>query len=421
MRKTVIVVGGGFAGMAATKVLCRGNDLRIILIDRKNHHLFQPLLYQVATAGLSESDIASPIRGIFSSFLNVEVLLGEVISIDRQSREILLASRERMSYDYLVLAAGADKNYFGHPEWEKFAPSLKTLEDAVEIRRRLLMSYESAETSKSPEERRAFLTYVIVGGGPTGVELAGAISEIAHNTLKRDFRNIDPTKSEIYLLEAGPRILNSFIPRLSERAKKDLTQMNVKVLENTRVTAIGEDFVQTTKQIFKTRNIIWTAGVRASSMGALLETRLDPQGRVMVGEDLSIPEDPRVFVVGDLAHYQSPKHGVLPGLAPVAMQEGRYVGELILQEIEDPGRPRRPFRYFGKGNLATIGRKKAVVEFGPIRGGGFGAWLLWLAVHIVYLIGFRNKAIVLFQWAWSYFTFNKGARVIVRSGVGQSD
>lgn len=416
--RTAIVVGGGFGGINAASTLAADPSIRVILVDRRNHHLFQPLLYQVATAGLAPSDIATPIRGIYSKSPNVEVLLAEVVGVDLKQNRIRLDNGDELSYDFLVLACGAEKNYFGHSEWENFAPSLKTLEDAVEIRKRILLSYERAETSKSESERKSFLTYVIVGGGPTGVELAGAISEIAHTTLRSDFRNIDSNATEIYLIEAGPRILASFDPSLSRKAKADLEKMNVKVLEKCRVLEIGPNLVKTTDQEFHTNNVIWTAGVRGSDVNRGLGLQLDPQGRVIVNADLSLPGFPNAFAIGDMAHYLDQHHGVLPGLAPVAMQQGRFVARVIRDQCEADrkqwvfSRPR--FSYLDKGNMATIGRKKAVVEIGNrFRMTGLLAWLMWLAVHIAYLIGFRNKAIVLFQWAWSYLTFNKGSRLIV--------
>ena len=406
--RTVVVVGGGFGGLNAVSILARDKKTKIVLIDRRNHHLFQPLLYQVATAGLAPSDIASPIRGIFSHSPNVEVLLAEVSDVDLKAKAVVLKNSDRISYDSLILACGAERNYFGHNDWESFAPSLKSLEDAIEIRKRILLSYEKAETSLSESDRKSFLTYVIVGGGPTGVELAGAISEIAHSTLRSDFRKINSEATEIYLVEAGPRILSTFSPELSLRAKKDLERMNVKVLENCKVLQIGENLVKTTEREFYTRNIIWTAGVRGSDLSRRLNLPLDPQGRLMVNEDLSLPGYPEVFAIGDMAHFTDPHQGVLPGLAAVAVQQGRFVAERLIS------RKPKAFIYKDKGSMATIGRKKAIVQIGErLKLSGAVAWLVWLAVHLILLIGFRNKAIVLFQWAWSYITFNKGSRLIV--------
>lgn len=412
---TVVVVGGGFGGINAVFTLAKREDLRIILIDKKNHHLFQPLLYQVATAGLAPSDIASPIRGIFSDMENVEVLMEEVEDVDKEDKAVVLTSGNRISFDFLILACGAEKNYFGHNEWEDFAPTLKSLEDALEIRRRLLLSYEKAETCDSDELRKALLTYVIVGGGPTGVELAGAIAEIAQTTLRSDFRRIRPEATEIYLLEAGPRILSAFPPELSQRAKEDLEKMKIKVLENTRVLEISPGQVRTAERSYKTCNVIWTAGVRASDLNKKLGMPLDRQGRVKVESDLSLPGHPDIFAIGDMAHSVDEYHGVLPGLAPVAMQQGRFVGQLILDRIAAPGTEvQRKFRYLDKGIMATIGRKRAVVQLGKnFRATGFIAWVFWLGIHVVYLIGFRNKAMVIFEWAWSYMTFDKGSRLIV--------
>ncbi|PWU20998.1 MAG: FAD-dependent oxidoreductase [Bdellovibrio sp.] len=433
--REVLVVGGGFGGVRAVKEMAKEPHLHITLIDRNNHHLFQPLLYQVATAGLSPGEIAVPIRTIFSRYSAVQILMMNVDRVNLAEQKIILSGGKEYHYDYLLLACGAESNYFGHPEWEPLAPSLKSIRDALDIRRRILSAYEQAESSASEEEKRFQLSFVVVGGGPTGVELAGAISEIANTTLRSDFRNIFPESTMINLLEAGPRVLSSFASELSARARDDLAQMKVNVHENCRVLSIQSGVVKTTSGEFRAANIFWTAGVKPSALAASLGVPLDRQGRVIVKEDLSLPQHPNVFVIGDMAHAEPPGGGeALPGVAAVAMQQGSYVGSLIRREIHGQATSgqwtgqatsgkatgqanlRLPFTYLDKGTMATIGRKRAVVQMGPhqrFRFTGFLAWLLWLFVHVAYLIGFRNKIIVLFEWMWSYLTFSKGARLIV--------
>lgn len=410
-KKTqVVVVGAGFAGINATKSLSKNKNIHITLIDRRNYHLFQPLLYQVATAGLSPADIATPIRAVFSDKPNVTVYLGNVDKVDVKNN-LIVSSNETLSYDYLVLACGAKHSYFGNNEWEEFAPGLKTLEQATEIRRRILLAFEDAEKESNPEKQRELLTFVIVGGGPTGVELAGAIAEISRYTLERDFRNIDPTRTRVILIEAGNRVLAGFSEKLSKKASRDLEQLGVQIWTSSRVSKVNEDNVQLGSETISARTILWAAGVLPSSLGKTLGTALDPQGRVVIKKDLSLPGFPNVFVLGDQARLNDEKGNPLPGLAPVAIQEGKHAAKNILRKLQV--KETLPFHYFDKGLMATIGRKKAVVQTNNLQFGGFIAWLAWLFIHIYYLIGFRNRFIVFFQWAWSYMTLKRGARLIV--------
>lgn len=409
--KTIVIVGGGFAGLNAAKILGREKSLRVIVLDRRNHHLFQPLLYQIATAGLSPADITQPIRTILRRYRNVEVYLDKVDRVDVETRQVI-TEKHRYSYDYLILACGASHSYFGHDDWEDFAPGLKTVEQATEIRRRILMAYELAEQAKSPEERSALLNFVIIGGGPTGVELAGAIGEISHQTLDADFRKINPAESCIYLVEAGPRILAGFSPESSERAERDLKKFGVTVLTNSRVSGVSAQGVSIGEKFIPARTVIWAAGVKPSSVGASLGVPMDQTGRVIVGPDLTIPGYREVFVLGDQAHFAHTASGQpLPGVAPVAIQQGRYAARTILRELR--GGERKPFHYIDKGMLATIGRADAVAEVAGVRLGGWIAWMAWLVVHIFYLIGFKNRVLVLIQWMWSYITYRRGARLIV--------
>lgn len=409
-RKRVVIVGGGFAGLNAAKVLGRrGRELEVILVDRRNHHLFQPLLYQVAMAGLSPADIAAPIRSMLHRYRNIWVIQGEVRSVELENRRILGDFGE-LTYDYLLLAAGAMHAYFGHENWEPYAPGLKTLEQATEIRRRVLTAFERAEAVKDPVERKRLLTFVIVGGGPTGVELAGAIGEMSRTTLARDFRNIDPKLTRVILIEAGPRILTSFDEELASRATRDLEGLGVQVWTNSRVTQVDDCGVEVGDERIDSATVLWAAGVRAPVFAGL-EAALDPLNRVRVEPDLSIPGHPEVFVAGDLAHAED-EHGQLyPGLAPVAMQQGRFVAHMILRDLS--GEQRGRFHYMDKGQMATIGRGRAIVQTGKLRFGGLLAWWTWLLIHIYYLTGFRNRILVLIQWAWSYLTFSRGARLIV--------
>ncbi len=414
MKKRVVIVGAGFAGLNCVKSLGRRKNFEITVIDRRNHHLFQPLLYQVATAGLSPANIAVPIRGLLSHLPNVRVVQANVddIRLDADGGGSVHASGHVFPFDYLVLAAGAEHAYFGHEAWEENAPGLKTLEQATEIRRRVLSAFEQAELSDDSAERRSALTFVVVGGGPTGVELAGAIGEMSRFTLSQDFRHIDPKQTRVILIEAGKRILPSFSPESSARAARDLERLGVQVWTESRVTGIDEQSVDVSGERIVARTVLWAAGVSASPTGALLPAERDPAGRVVVEPDLSIPGHPTVFVLGDQAHCRDASSGVLlPGVATVALQQGRFVADTLMAELR--GKPRRPFAYFDKGQMATIGRGRAVLESGKMRLSGALAWVAWLLVHIYYLSGFRNRVLVLLQWAWSYLTFSRGARLIV--------
>jgi NADH dehydrogenase len=404
----VVVVGAGFGGLNAVQALRRA-PARITVVDRRNHHLFQPLLYQVATAALSPADIAYPIRAILRRQKNATVVLGDAVSVDRSARELVL-SDSRVGFDYLVLATGARHAYFGHDSWETNAPGLKSLEDALEIRRRILLAFERAERETNAERRRALLTFVIVGGGPTGVELAGAIAEISRHVLVSDFRSIDPRESSIQVLEAGPRILPTFPPDLAEKAQRALERLGVQVRTGCPVREVEAGSVEAGDSRIAAATILWAAGVRASPLARSLDVPLDGAGRVLVEPDLSIPGDSRIFAIGDVATLISETGKPLPGVAPVAMQQGRHVAENVERDLT--GRSRRPFRYHDKGNLAVIGRAQAIADLGRVRISGFFAWLAWCFVHILFLVGFRNRALVLFEWAWAYFTDQRGARLI---------
>jgi len=412
----VIVVGGGFGGIEAAKRLKRAHA-RILLIDRRNHHLFQPLLYQVATAALSPGDISEPIRRIVRSQANTSVLLGEVSSVDTARRVVRVGETE-LSYDYLVLAAGATHSYMGHDDWAPLAPGLKTVEDALEIRRRILLAFEEAELESAEESRRAKLTFVVVGGGPTGVEMAGAIKEIAAQSLPRDFRNIDTTTTRVILVQAADRLLPAMHPSLGERARRDLERMGVEVRVHSRVTHVDKDCVYVGEEPIEASNVIWAAGVRPSPLGETLGVELDRSGRVPVRPDLSIEGHPEVFVIGDLALARAtPDAKPVPGVAQGAIQMGRFVGRVIRDEIASgapvgQGRQDKAFRYKDKGTLATIGRNHAVAEMGKVRLGGTMAWLAWSIVHVFFLIGFHNKIQVVLGWMWNYIVFAKGARLI---------
>jgi NADH dehydrogenase len=407
----VVILGGGFGGLNAAKAL-HGAPVDVTLVDRRNHHLFQPLLYQVATAALNPSDIATPIRRILRHQNNAEVILGDATAVDVRRRRVVLRDGE-VPYDFLVIATGATHAYFGHPEWERDAPGLKTLEDAVEIRRRVLLAYEAAEREDDPDRRQDWLTFVVVGGGPTGVELAGALAEISRHVLTRDFRRIDPRKARVVLIEAGPRILPAYLPELSERAAQRLRRMGCEVLLGTPVTRVDPDGVIAGDHHIRSRCVIWAAGVAPSPIARSLGVPLDRLGRVKVAADLSLPGAPEVFVIGDLAAADDEEGRPLPGLAPVAIQGGRHVARQIVRTLR--GKPREPFHYFDKGTLATIGRNAAVAQIGPVRSVGFFAWLVWLFVHILMLIGFRNRFLVLFEWGWTYIRYERGARLITGS------
>ena len=404
----VVIIGGGFGGLMAARKLAR-SPVRITLIDRKNHHTFQPLLYQVATAGLSPGEIAAPLRWILRGRPSIQVLLAEVEDFDL-SRRMVKISDEEIPYDYLIVAAGASHAYFGHDEWEPFAPGLKTIEDALELRRRILLAYELAERRAANGEEELPLNFVVVGGGPTGVELAGTLAEIARRVLANEFRSIDPKRTRILLLEGGPRILPAYPEDLSQSAAGQLQRLGVEVHTSTLVTGIEPAEVRIGEARIPAAGILWAAGVAASPLGKKLGVPVDRAGRVLVNPDLSIAGHPEVFVIGDLAALKDEHGKLLPGVAPVAMQEGTATARNIQRDLQR--KPRQNFHYVDKGSLATIGRAAAVADFGKFRVSGFIAWLSWLFIHIFFLIGFRNRLIVLIQWAWSYFTYERGARLI---------
>ena len=407
----VVIIGAGFGGLeAAKKLACK--DVRVTVIDRTNYHLFQPLLYQVATAALSPADIAAPIRAILCKCRNIEVILAEVESVDVDAKKVKTVDLQ-IDYDYLILATGARHSYFGHGEWEKLAPGLKSLEDAVELRRRILMAFEYAEKINDEKARRAAMNFVIIGGGPTGVELAGAIAEISRHTLARDFRHINPSEARVILIEGDSRLLAAYPPDLSESARKQLTDLGVEVRTNSRATNLTEAGVQIGDEFIPCRVKIWAAGNNASFVGKTLGVPADRAGRVIVNEDLTVPGHPEVQVIGDLANFTHQTGEPLPGISPVAMQQGRHAARNVLAMIK--GRKAKRFRYWDKGTMATIGRNKAVADLRFLHLSGRLAWLAWLFVHIVFLVGFRNRLLVLFQWAWAYLTFDKGARLITRN------
>jgi len=407
----VLIVGGGFAGLECA-VRLAGAPLEITLADRHNYHLFQPLLYQVATAVLSPADIAEPIRRILRQQPNARVILAQLTGVDLARRQARFL-RGELSYDFLVLATGATHSYFGHDDWAELAPGLKTVDDALEIRRRVLLAYEAAEWEADESSRQAKLTFVVIGGGPTGVELAGALQEIAAQTIPRDFRHIDTTTARIILVEAGARLLAAMPADLGERARHDLEKMGVKVRLNSLVTRIREGVVEIGDEQLPAENIIWAAGVKGSEVAASLGCPLDRQGRVQVNPDLSIPGHPEVFVVGDLANVADPATGQpVPGVAQAALQMGRHVAGVIGAEIAGSPPPRPTFRYHDKGSLATIGRNRAVAQLGNRHFGGFAAWLLWSLVHIIPLIGFRTRLSVMLAWLWNYASLSKNARLI---------
>lgn len=407
----VVIIGAGFAGLEAAKHL--GNKpVCVTVIDRTNHHLFQPLLYQVATAALSPADIAAPIRGVLSKYENIDVVLAEALGADLAGRAVRTADR-MVPYDYLIVATGSRHSYFGHDEWEIIAPGLKSLEDAVEIRRRILMAFEFAEKTTDAEARAAAMNFVIIGGGPTGVEMAGAIAEIACQTLAKDFRHIDPSTARIILVEGDKRVLSAYPEDLSESARRQLQELGVEVITGAHATNLTEKGVEVAGKFIPCRVKIWAAGNVASFVGRTLGVPVDKAGRVIVQEDLTIPGHPEVQVIGDLANFTGKDGKPLPGVSPVAIQEGRHAAGNILRMIE--GRKPQRFYYWDKGSMATIGRNRAVADLSFIHFSGFLAWLAWLVVHILYLVGFRNRLAVLFQWAWAYATFNKGARLITRN------
>jgi NADH:ubiquinone reductase (H+-translocating) len=422
----VVIVGAGFGGLNAAKKLAKA-PVQVTVIDQKNFHTFQPLLYQVATAGLSPGEIATPIRSILREHKNVEVLLAEVTGFDLD-RRIVRTPGQDVPYDYLIVAAGASHAYFGHEEWEPFAPGLKTIEDALEIRRRVLLAFEVAERDGSAGEIVEPLNFVVVGGGPTGVELAGTLAEICHHAMTHEFRSIDPARTHILLIEGGPRVLPVYPEDLSRSAEDQLHRLGVEVRTSTMVTRVEPGAVYTGETRLPATVILWAAGVAASPLGKKLGAQVDRAGRVMIGPDLSVPNHREVFVIGDLASLKDEHGKMLPGVAPVAIQEGRFVASVIRGEVEAYGSElasaesiakaaagRKHFHYWDKGSLATIGRAAAVADFGKIHISGFLAWLSWLFVHIFFLIGFRNRILVIIQWAWSYVTYERGARLITGS------
>lgn len=405
----VVIVGGGFGGLNAAKALGKV-PVDLTLVDRTNYHLFQPLLYQVATAGLSSVDIAAPIRHVLKDQPNTEVLMAEVTRIGTADQRVFLKDQDYISYDYLILAPGSHYNYFGKDEWEKDAPSLKTIPDALEIRRKVLSAFERAEMESDAEKRRACLNFVVVGGGPTGVELAGSLAELAHRVLAKDFRRINPASARILLVEAGPKILAPFPESLALKAKRRLEKMGVEIRENTKVENIGSRGAQINGQLFPAHTVLWCAGVQASPLLESLGVPLERGGRVLVQPDLSLKEYPNIFVLGDAAQFQE-NGKPLPGLAPVAIQQGRHVAKVIRSRMKEE-RSAPIFRYYDKGQLATLGRGFAIAHIGKLKASGWVGWLLWAFVHILYLVGFQNRAMVLFQWSWQYFSFDRGARVI---------
>ncbi|OKH89466.1 NAD(P)/FAD-dependent oxidoreductase [Thalassospira sp. TSL5-1] len=407
-KPRVIVVGAGFGGLAVTRELA-GKDVEVILIDRSNHHLFQPLLYQVATADLSPAEIAWPIRGIFSNVANVSVFLGEVTGIDLAEKSVI-ARDYRVEYDYLVLATGAATSYFGHDDWAKVAPGLKNIGEATEIRKRLLLAFELAENAEDDETRRKFMNFVVVGGGPTGVEMAGAIAELAKQALSNDFRRIDPRDARILLVEAGPRLLGAFPADLSDYTRQSLERLGVEVVLNQPVSDITPEGVQIGDDFIESANVIWAAGVKVDHMADWTGSKTDRGGRVEVAKDLSLPEHSEAFVIGDAAHVPWQDGLTVPGIAPAAKQMGKYAGRRILDHLK--GKDTKPFSYKHAGNLATIGRHRAVIDFNGFKLKGFIAWWVWGLAHIYFLIGIRAPALVLVQWAWSYIFRKKGARLI---------
>jgi len=413
-RPRVVIVGAGFAGLNAARALARsGADVQITIVDRKNHHTFQPLLYQVALAVLSPAEIASPVRAVFNRYRNVEVLLGEVVGFDLDKQQVFLKDSETpLEYEYLVVAAGATHAYFGHDDWALYAPGLKTLEDALDIRRRVLTVFEQAERKAVAEGKQEELNFVVIGAGPTGVELAGAIADIAHRYMRHDFRGIDPEKARVILLEGGPRVLPAYTPALSASAERQLRELGVEVRTNTLVTNVEQGKVYVGQEVVPAAVTLWAAGVAASPLGKKLgpTVKTDRAGRVHVGGDLALPDHRNVFVVGDLVTYPDKNGNPVPGVAPAAIQMGKFVGKAIQRDLERDHRG--TFHYLDKGSLATIGRTKAVGMLPGVEVSGFVAWFAWLAIHLFFLIGFRNRFFVLLDWLWAYLSFQKSARLI---------
>jgi NADH dehydrogenase len=406
----VLIIGGGFAGLNAAKTFGNKQKVEVTLIDRSNYHLFQPLLYQVAMSGLSPADIAVPIRSLLSGCRNINVLQEKAIDFDLKNKTVHTDQGDHV-FDYLIIACGVQHTYFGHEEWEEYAPGLKTIEQATEIRRRILMAYEKAESEKKADKRKDLLTFIIVGGGPTGVELAGAIGEISRFTLAKDFKQIDPRLTRVILVEAGPRILPSFSEAHSRKVTRDLEKLGVQVWTTSMVTKVDAKGVEVGKERIMASTVLWAAGVKSSELSHKLGLGLDKFGRVIVEPDLSLKNYPDIFVVGDQAHFAHQTGKPLPGLAPVALQQGRFVAKNILRQVS--GRERINFRYIDKGQMATVGRGRAIVEMGHLSLSGLIAWLAWIFVHIYYLTGFKNRFLVVMHWAWYFVTFRKGARLII--------
>lgn len=409
-KPRILILGGGFGGLSAARRLA-GADAQITLIDRRNHHLFQPLLYQVATASLSATSIAAPLRHILRRQRNLTVLMEEVTAVDLAARRVGCGSRW-LDYDWLVIATGATHAYFGHDEWAPFAPALKTLDDAQSIRRRVLLAFEQAEREDDPERRQAWLNFVVVGGGSTGVELAGTLGELARHTLRGEFRHFDSRNASVRLVEAGPRLLAGYDPVLSDKARRQLERLGVEVHTGVPVTMIDAAGVKLGERRLPARTVLWAAGVAASTVGAMLGVPLDKAGRVRVDEDLGVPGHVGVFVIGDLASVLRPDGSPVPGVAPAAKQMGKYVAATIARRLRGDDRPRPPFRYRDAGSLATIGRMAAVAQFGKLQMSGLPAWIVWLLVHIYFLIGFRNRLAVMLDWAWAYWTHQRQARIV---------
>jgi NADH:ubiquinone reductase (H+-translocating) len=407
-KPKVVIIGGGFGGLYAAKALAN-QVVEVILIDRTNHHLFQPLLYQVATAGLSPGDIAQPIRHILRDAKNISVIMAGVEGIDPVAKVVRTTTRD-YPYDFLIVATGARHSYFGHDDWEMFAPGLKSLPDALELRRRILLAFETAETARDESSLQAALTFVVIGAGPTGVEMAGAISELAKRTLVDDFRQIRTGHARIILLDAAPRVLPTFTPGLSKSAHEQLKQMEVEVRVGTKVLNVTGEGVQLENEFISARTVIWAAGNSASPLAKQLGGETDRQGRILVNQDLSVPGHPQIFAVGDMTNFSHQTGQPLPGVAPVAMQMGAHAARNILELAQ--GQPSKRFKYFNKGNMATIGRNKGVADLNVIRFGGVAAWMSWLLVHLVFLVGLRNRIQVFIQWIWAYFTYARGARLI---------
>ncbi|HXU72647.1 MAG TPA: NAD(P)/FAD-dependent oxidoreductase [Polyangia bacterium] len=423
--KHVVIIGGGFGGLYCARALADA-PVRVTLLDRRNHHLFQPLLYQVATAALNPADIAQPIRAIVRKQPNIEVLLAEAKSIDAAGRRVLLDDGNALDFDYLVVATGATHSYFGHDEWEAMAPGLKTVEDAIEIRKRILSAFEEAESARDAKVQREWLTFVVVGGGPTGVELAGAISEVAFHALTRDFRRIDPRQARVLLLEGTPHLLGAYPDVLQQKARKQLGQLGVQVHTEARVTGIDDSGVtvhfKSGEERITARTVLWAAGVAASPLARSLGVPLDRAGRVLVTPTLNAPGFEHVFVIGDLAAVKQENGQLVPGVAPAAMQEGRYAAQAIVDLVHEKPIFAHPFSYLDKGSLATIGRKKAVADLpGHVRLSGLIAWLAWLFIHIFFLIGFRNRILVIIEWAWQYLSFKRGSRLITGPPVAHAE